>query len=122
MAKQRQRTKAGSAEAARVQAVMAAAFAALAEGKRAGALSQEGGGTIELKVNVGGTEVSLRVDGAGTSAWALAGTTMQQSMVLSFERVFILAGGLFLLVLPLLYFLRMPADARPTGGDVHMEM
>jgi DHA2 family multidrug resistance protein len=53
---------------------------------------------------------------------ALAGTTMQQSMVLSFERVFILAGGLFLLVLPLLYFLRMPADARPTGGDVHLEM
>jgi DHA2 family multidrug resistance protein len=54
---------------------------------------------------------------------ALAGTTMQQSMVLSFERVFVLAGGLFLLVLPLLYFLRMPTDARPaTTGDVHIEM
>jgi DHA2 family multidrug resistance protein len=53
---------------------------------------------------------------------ALAGTTMQQSMVLSFERVFVLAGGLFLLVLPLLYFLRMPTDARPAPGDVHIEM
>jgi MFS transporter, DHA2 family, multidrug resistance protein len=53
---------------------------------------------------------------------ALAGATMQQSMVLSFERVFVLAGGLFLLVLPLLYFLRMPTDARPASGDVHIEM
>jgi DHA2 family multidrug resistance protein len=53
---------------------------------------------------------------------ALAGTTMQQSLVLSFERVFVLAGGLFLLVLPLLYFLRMPTDARPAPGDVHIEM
>jgi MFS transporter, DHA2 family, multidrug resistance protein len=53
---------------------------------------------------------------------ALAGATMQQSMVLSFERVFVLAGGLFLLVLPLLYFLRMPPDARPASGDVHIEI
>jgi MFS transporter, DHA2 family, multidrug resistance protein len=53
---------------------------------------------------------------------ALAGTAMQQSTVLSFDRIFILAGALFLVVLPLLYFLRMPADARPARGDVHMEM
>jgi DHA2 family multidrug resistance protein len=54
---------------------------------------------------------------------ALAGSAMQQSTVLSFERVFVLAGGLFLLVLPLLYFLRTPEDARPAGaGELHMEM
>jgi DHA2 family multidrug resistance protein len=54
---------------------------------------------------------------------ALAGSAMQQSTVLSFERVFILAGGLFLLVLPLLYFLRTPEDAQPPSrGELHMEM
>jgi DHA2 family multidrug resistance protein len=54
---------------------------------------------------------------------ALAGSAVQQSTVLSFERVFILAGGLFLLVLPLLYFLRTPEDAPPPSrGELHMEM
>jgi MFS transporter, DHA2 family, multidrug resistance protein len=55
----------------------------------------------------------------------LAGRVVQQSLVLSFDRIFVLAGGLFLLVLPLLYFLRMaPAtDFRPsTGQDTHMEI
>lgn len=52
----------------------------------------------------------------------LAGSAVQQSMVLSFDRIFILAGGLFLLVLPLLYFLRMSAQATGPAPDVHMEM
>jgi DHA2 family multidrug resistance protein len=53
---------------------------------------------------------------------SLAGAAVQQSMVLSFDRIFVLAGGLFLLVLPLLYFLRMSPDAGPAPEDVHMEM
>ena len=54
---------------------------------------------------------------------ALAGTAAQQSTVLAFDHIFYLAGGLFLLVLPLLYFLRMaPAADPPAPGDVHMEI
>jgi DHA2 family multidrug resistance protein len=52
----------------------------------------------------------------------LAGSAVQQSMVLSFDRIFILAGGLFLLVLPLLYFLRMSPQTANPAPDVHMEM
>lgn len=55
---------------------------------------------------------------------ALAGSVYRQSLVLSFERIFLLAGGLFLLVLPLLYFLRMaPQAGSPSAKyDAHMEM
>jgi hypothetical protein len=41
-------------------------------------------------------------------------------MVISFERLFYLAGILFLLVLPLVFFLRMPKNAAPL--EVHVEM
>jgi DHA2 family multidrug resistance protein len=53
---------------------------------------------------------------------ALAGNVIQQSTVLSFERVFLLAGILFLIVLPLLYFLRMAPIDDTAPRDVHMEM
>ena len=43
---------------------------------------------------------------------------MRQAMVLSFERVFLLQGALFLLVLPVLYFLRVRRAAAP----VHVEL
>jgi hypothetical protein len=53
---------------------------------------------------------------------AMSGTVMQQSVVLGFERIFIVAGALFLLVIPMLVFLKVPA--RPVGPkpDVHVEM
>ncbi len=38
---------------------------------------------------------------------ALAGTATQQATVMSFERLFLLTGLLFLLVLPLLFFLKV---------------
>jgi len=44
----------------------------------------------------------------------------RQAMVLSFERLFYLAGILFVFVLPLVFFLRMPKNAAPV--EVHMEM
>jgi DHA2 family multidrug resistance protein len=54
---------------------------------------------------------------------SLAGAVYRESMVLSFERLFLLAGGLFLLVLPPLLWMRgartAPAARRE---DVHMEM
>lgn len=58
---------------------------------------------------------------------AMAGTVMGQSMVLSFNHIFVLAGGLFLLVLPLLFLLRLPkqpvtSTAKEPGPDVHVEI
>ena len=54
---------------------------------------------------------------------ALAGSAARQSTVLSFDRIFILAGGLFLLVLPLLVLpahvaARHAGRTRRSHGDV----
>jgi DHA2 family multidrug resistance protein len=49
----------------------------------------------------------------------------RQASVLSFEKMFLLSGLLFLLVLPLLLFLRAPKDEPSKGGekiDVHVEL
>ena len=55
---------------------------------------------------------------------SMSGSVMAQSTVLSFNHIFIVAGGLFLLVLPLLFFLRVPkqGQAGPDSGDVHIEV
>ena len=48
----------------------------------------------------------------------------RQATVLSFEKMFLLAGILFLLVMPMLLFLRAPED-EPHGGEkieVHVEL
>jgi DHA2 family multidrug resistance protein len=54
------------------------------------------------------------------SARAIDGLVRQQAMVLSFEKLFYLAGICFLCVLPLVFLLR----AAPGGEkiDVHVEM
>jgi hypothetical protein len=48
----------------------------------------------------------------------MTGSVFQQAEVLAYERLFLLAGVLFLAILPVLLFLRRPA----TTGPVHMEM
>ena len=55
---------------------------------------------------------------------AMSGSVIGQSMVLSFEHIFILAGALFLLVLPLTFLLRVPkaATTKPGADDVHVEI
>ncbi len=50
----------------------------------------------------------------------LAGRVAQQSLVLSFDRVFLFQGLLFFGVLPLLFFLRVPRD--PAAAPAHVEM
>jgi DHA2 family multidrug resistance protein len=50
----------------------------------------------------------------------LDGKLRQQAMLLSFERLFYLSGILFLLVLPLVFFLKMPPNAEKI--EVHVEM
>ena len=54
---------------------------------------------------------------------ALDGIVGRQATLLAFERVFMLAGITFLLVLPLLFFLKTPTTRAgpPLKVDVHME-
>lgn len=58
-------------------------------------------------------EVALRM---------LNGSVIAQSTVLSFDRIFILAGGLFLLVLPLVLLLRVPKQEPAVAREMHLEM
>jgi DHA2 family multidrug resistance protein len=63
----------------------------------------------------------LDMNGARTTALQILDFQVRrQAMVLSFERLFYLAGILFLCVLPLVFFLRMPKNAEKI--DVHVEM
>ena len=54
----------------------------------------------------------------------LAGLVARQAMVLSFEKLFLLAGICFLAILPLLFFLKVDrsAEAGSTKPEVHMEI
>jgi DHA2 family multidrug resistance protein len=51
---------------------------------------------------------------------ALNGLVTREAMVISFERVLMLSGVLFLAVLPLLYFLK--ASRRAPAAEVHVEL
>ncbi len=56
---------------------------------------------------------------------ALAGAVAQQAMVLSFEKVFLLAGILFLAILPLLFFLKDDRSEEKSSShkpEMHLEM
>ena len=55
---------------------------------------------------------------------ALAGEVARQAMVLSFEKMFLLAGFCFLAILPLLFFLKVNrvAESGSPKPDVHLEM
>ena len=59
---------------------------------------------------------------------AIDGTIAMQSQLLAFERVFLLAGITFLLVLPLLLFLKTPEETQASASrakekvEVHIEM
>jgi DHA2 family multidrug resistance protein len=60
---------------------------------------------------------------------AIDGAVSRQATLISFERVFLLAGVLFILVLPLLIFLKAPKEEQAKAGgspaekpDVHVEI
>ena len=61
-----------------------------------------------------------QADAPGMAARIIDGQIRQQAMVLSFERLFYLAGIAFLCVLPLVFFLKLPEHAEHL--DVHVEM
>lgn len=52
----------------------------------------------------------------------LFGNVMRQAMVLSFEKLFLLAGICFLCVLPLVLLMRGPTKAGGPAADVHIEV
>jgi DHA2 family multidrug resistance protein len=53
---------------------------------------------------------------------ALDGIVSQQSTLLAFDKVFLVAGISFLAVLPLLFFLKTPEQSGPAAKvEVHME-
>jgi DHA2 family multidrug resistance protein len=63
------------------------------------------------------------VTARGTSTALLAFAAMRQGMVLSFEKVFLLSAVFFVLIMPLLVFLKSPMHGQ--GGrkpEVHVEM
>ena len=54
---------------------------------------------------------------------ALGGIVERQAMVMTFEKMFLMAGIAFLFVLPLLWFLKAPPlQKRGAKPDVHVEM
>ena len=66
--------------------------------------------------------VARGIDAMSARATALAsimGSTMRESMVLSFDRIFIYTGILLLLVLPLLLFLKTRAIG--PAAEMHPE-
>jgi len=68
--------------------------------------------------------ISRGMDAASARAaapMALAGMVSRQALVLSFEKMFLLAGILFLAILPLLYFLKSDRSAPASQVDVHIE-
>lgn len=54
---------------------------------------------------------------------AIGGIVARQAMMMTFEKMFLMAGIAFLFVLPLLYFLKSPRHGRQAvKPDVHVEM
>ena len=53
---------------------------------------------------------------------SMTGRVMLQSTVLAFDHIFVVAGLLFLLVLPLLFFLRTPRIVPAAARDMHVEI
>lgn len=52
----------------------------------------------------------------------LGGMVAREAMVLTFEKLFLLSGILFLAIIPVLYFLKAPDDPDAVVADVHVEM
>ena len=53
----------------------------------------------------------------------LGGIVAKQSLVMTFEKLFLLSGVAFVCVMPLLYFLKAPKTAAPSPkAEVHVEM
>jgi MFS transporter, DHA2 family, multidrug resistance protein len=85
-------------------------------------------GAPGLAERMGGLERMFSGRGMDAGAAHLAALQMmsftveRQAMVLSFERVFVLAGIAFACVLPLVWLLKAPPGSRGPSAEVHVEM
>jgi DHA2 family multidrug resistance protein len=81
----------------------------------------------EVQQRVAAIEAGLRSRGVdafsahGAALRALAGNVMRQASMLAFEKTFLLAGILFLAVLPLLIFLKTAEKSAPSS-EAHLEI
>jgi DHA2 family multidrug resistance protein len=96
---------------------------------RGSMLAQVASGDPEAVGRLAGIKAMLMAKGYdavsadGTALRMLDGLIRRQAMVLSFEKLFYLAGILFLFIIPLIFVLRRPKTlpgAKPI--EVHVEM
>jgi DHA2 family multidrug resistance protein len=74
--------------------------------------------------------IAQRLQSHGYDAWSakkaagriLGGMVAREGMVLTFEKLFLLCGILFLVVLPILFFLKSPDHEKQAAADVHVEI
>jgi DHA2 family multidrug resistance protein len=107
-------------------AVFATLLARFATSARGNMLSHFTMSSPAMLARMGG--IRRMLEGRGLDALAaqraaarmIDGQLRQQAMMISFEKLFYLAGILFLCVLPLVFFLKMPKQAEKI--DVHVEM
>jgi DHA2 family multidrug resistance protein len=106
-----------------------AAFATLlphfVQTARVGLLSHLVAGRPEVMQRLGGIEAGLGSRGldpataTSTAARVLDGLISRQAMLLAFERMFVLAGVAFLIVIPISLLLKAPAKMRGKRVDLH---
>jgi DHA2 family multidrug resistance protein len=106
-----------------------AAFATLlphfVQTARAGLVSHLVAGRPEVMQRIGGIQAGLIARGldpataTATTHRVLDGMITRQAMLLAFERMFILAGIAFLIVIPISFLLKAPANMRGKRVDLH---
>jgi DHA2 family multidrug resistance protein len=107
-------------------AVFATLLTRFATSSRGGMLSHFSMSSPAMIARMAGIQRMLQARGLdamaarNTAARMIDGGLRQQAMMISFEKLFYLSGILFLCVLPLVFFLKMPKDAGKI--DVHVEM
>jgi len=85
-------------------------------------------GNPQLYQRLGGMRQAFETHGLDPAAadaaahGALAGAIARQATVLTFDRLFLLSGLLFMMVLPVLYFLKSPDHEAPKPVQVHAEI
>jgi DHA2 family multidrug resistance protein len=107
-------------------AVFATLLSRYATSARGGMLSHFSMSSPSMIARMAGIQRMLQARGLdaiaarNAAARMIDGGLRQQAMMLSFEKLFYLSGILFLCVLPLVFFLKMPKSAEKI--DVHVEM
>jgi DHA2 family multidrug resistance protein len=111
-------------------AIFATVLTRAQDGARAGLVAHLDPGRPQVQQQLQAMQQALHARG-GLDAWsareaatrALDGMVQRQAGVLAFEKVFLLAGILFLLVLPLLLLLKGPTGAAGAAkADAHVEL